>query len=71
MQKIIDENKGKKADEDTIPENKGKKADEDTIPEGIKKGKLADNAENRAIAEKNWEELAQINKKRLEEKLKG
>ena len=74
MQKIIDENKGKKADEDTIPENKGKKADEDTIPEGIKKGKLADNAENRAIAEKNWEELAQINKEKkekLEEKLKG
>ena len=54
-----------------IEENKGKEADEDTIPEGIKKGKLADNAENRAIAEKNWEELAQINKKRLEEKLKG
>ena len=26
-------------------------------------GKLADNAENRAIAEKNWEELAQIKEK--------
>ena len=56
MQKIIDENKNKKADY--------------TIPEGIITGELADNAENRAIAEKNWEELAQINKKRLEEKLK-
>ena len=54
-----------------IETNKGKEADEDTIPEGIKTGKLADNAENRAIAEKNWEELAQINKKKLEEKLKG
>ena len=57
MQKIIDE-------------NKGKKADEDTIPEGIKKGKLADNAENRAIAEKNWEELEKIKKKKLKEKLR-
>ena len=42
--------------------NKGKEADY-TIPEGIKTGKLADNAENRAIAEKNWEELAQIKKR--------
>ena len=50
MQEIIEENKGKKADY--------------TIPEGIITGELADNAENRAIAEKNWEELAQINKKR-------
>ena len=49
MQKIIEENKGKKADY--------------TIPEGIKTGELADNAENRAIAEKNWEELAQIKKR--------
>ena len=57
MQEIIEENKGKKA--------------EYKIPEGIKKGKLADNTENRAIAEKNWEELAQIQKKKLEEKLKG
>ena len=56
MQKIIDENKGKKADY--------------TIPEGIKKGKLADNAENRAIAEKNWEELEKIKKKKLKEKLR-
>ena len=55
MQKIIDE-------------NKGKKADEDTIPEGIKKGKLADNAENRAIAEKNWEELEKIKKKKLKKR---
>ena len=46
--------------------NKGKKADDYTIPEGIKKGKLADNAENRAIAEKNWEELEKINKKKKE-----
>ena len=38
MQKIIEENKGKKM---LIP-----------IPEGIITGKLADNAENRAIAEK-------------------
>ena len=50
MQEIIDENKGKKAD---------------TIPEGIKTGKLADNAENRAIAEKNWKKLAQIQKEKL------
>ena len=50
MQKIIDE-------------NKGKEADYTTIPEGIKTGKLADNAENRAIAEKNWEKLAQIKKR--------
>ena len=50
-------------------ENKGKKADY-TIPEGIKTGKLADNAENRAIAEKNWEELEKINKKKLKEKLR-
>ena len=42
----------------------------DTIPEGIKTGKLADNAENRAIAEKNWEELAQIQKEKLKEKLR-
>ena len=45
-----------------IEENKGKKADY-TIPKGIKTGKLADNAENRAIAEKNWEELEQIKKR--------
>ena len=51
MQEIIEENKGKDA--------------EDTIPEGIITGKLADNAENRAIAEK----LAQINKEQ-KEKLK-
>ena len=56
MQKIIEENKGKTA--------------EYTIPEGIKKGKLADNAENRAIAKENWEELAQIQKKKLKEKLR-
>ena len=48
-----------------IEENKGKKADY-TIPEGIITGELADNAENRAIAEKNWEELAQINKEKKE-----
>ena len=47
MQKIIEENKDKEADY--------------TIPKGIITGELADNAENRAIAEKNWEELAQIN----------
>ena len=46
MQEIIEKNKGKK--------------DDYTIPEGIKKGKLADNAENRAIAAKNWKKLAQI-----------
>ena len=57
MQKIIEENKGKKA--------------EYTIPEGIITDELADNTENRAIAEENWEELAQIQKKKLEEKLKG
>ena len=57
MQKIIEENKGKKADY--------------TIPEGIITDELADNTENRAIAEENWEELAQIQKKKLEEKLKG
>ena len=51
MQKIIEENK-KKADAFY------------TIPEGIITGKLADNAENRAIAEKNWEELAQIKKRK-------
>ena len=51
MQEIIEENKGKKADY--------------TIPKGIITGKLADNAENRAIAEKNWEELAQIQKEKL------
>ena len=45
-------------------ENKGKEADY-TIPKGIITGKLADNAENRAIAEKNWEELAQIQKEKL------
>ena len=55
MQKIIDENKGKNAFY--------------TMPEGIITGKLADNAENRAIAEKNWEELAQI-KEIKEEKLR-
>ena len=35
--------------------------------------RLADNTENRAIAEKNWEELAQIKEKKekLEEKLWG
>ena len=49
MQEIIEKNKGKKADY--------------TIPEGIKKGKLADNAENRAIAEANWEELEKIKKR--------
>ena len=38
------------------------------MPEGIITGKLADNAENRAIAEKNWEELAQINKKKLKKR---
>ena len=54
MQEIIEENKGKKADY--------------TIPEGIKTGKLADNAENRAIAEKNWEELEKINKKKLKKR---
>ena len=37
-------------------------------PEGIKKGKLADNAENRAIAEKNWEKLEKINKKKLKKR---
>ena len=51
MQKIIETNKGKVADY--------------TIPEGIKTDELADNAENRAIAEKNWEELAQIQKEKL------
>ena len=51
--------------QDIIETNKGKDA-EDTIPEGIKKGKLADNAENRAIAEKNWEKLERINKKKKE-----
>ena len=56
MQEIIEKNKGKK--------------DDYTIPEGIKKGKLADNAENRAIAEKNWEKLAQIQKEKLKEKLR-
>ena len=56
MQEIIEENKGKVADY--------------TIPEGIKTDELADNAENRAIAEKNWEELERINKEK-EEKLKG
>ena len=60
MQKIIEENKGKEADY--------------TIPKGIITEELADNAENRAIAEKNWEELARINKEKkekLKEKLKG
>ena len=51
MQEIIETNKGKKTDY--------------TIPEGIITGELADNAENRAIAEKNWEELAQIQKEKL------
>ena len=51
MQEIIEANKGKTADY--------------TIPEGIITGELADNAENRAIAEKNWEELAQIQKEKL------
>ena len=45
--------------QDIIETNKGKEADY-TIPKGIKKGKLADNAENRAIAEK----LAQIKEKK-------
>ena len=54
--------------QEIIETNKGKEADEDTIPEGIKTGKLADNAENRAIAEKNWEELEKINKKKLKKR---
>ena len=49
MQEIIEENKGKEA--------------EYTIPEGIITGELEDNEENRAIAEKNWEKLKQIQKK--------
>ena len=53
-----------------IEENKGKEADEDTIPEGIITDELEDNAENRAIAEKNWEELERINKDK-KEKLKN
>ena len=57
MQKIIETNKGKKAAY--------------TIPKGIITGKLADNAENRAIAEENWEELEKIKKKELEEEIKG
>ena len=59
MQKIIEENKGKKADY--------------TIPEGIITDRLADNAENRAIAEKNWEKLEKIKEKKekLKEKLWG
>ena len=51
MQEIIEENKGKKA--------------KYKIPKGIITGELADNAENRAIAEKNWEELKRINKEKL------
>ena len=50
MQEIIEENKGKEADY-TIPE------------EIITTGELEDNEENRAIAEKNWEKLKQIQKK--------
>ena len=57
MQEIIEENKGKVADY--------------TIPEGIKTDELADNAENRAIAEKNWEELERINKEKKEREIKG
>ena len=49
MQEIIEENKGKEA--------------EYKIPEGIITGELEDNEENRAIAEKNWEKLKQIQKK--------
>ena len=56
MQKIIDENKGKMRD--------------DTIPKEIITGKLADNAENRAIAEENWEELERINKEKKEKEEK-
>ena len=52
MQEIIEENKGKKA--------------KYKIPKGIITGELADNAENRAIAEKNWEELERINKEKEE-----
>ena len=37
--------------------NKGKEADY-TIPEGIRTGKLADNAENRAIADANWKKIS-------------
>ena len=37
-----------------------------TIPKEIITGKLADNAENRAIAEENWEELERINKEKKE-----
>ena len=55
MQKIIEENKDKEADY--------------TIPKGIITEELADNAENRAIAAKNWEELERINKEK-KEKLK-
>ena len=49
-----------------IEENKGKKADY-TIPEGIKTGELADNAENRAIAEKN---LIRV-KREIKREIKG
>ena len=54
--------------QEIIEENKGKEADEDTIPEGIKTGKLADNAENRAIADANWKKLEKINKKKLKKR---
>ena len=59
MQEIIETNKGKKANY--------------TMPEGIITGKLADNAENRAIAGKNWEKLEKIKEKKekLKEKLWG
>ena len=54
--------------QEIIETNKGKEADEDTIPEGIKTGKLADNAENRAIADANWKKLEKINKKKLKKR---
>ena len=53
--------------QEIIKDNKGKKADY-TIPEGIITDELADNTENRAIAEENWEELAQIQKKKLKKR---
>ena len=59
MQRIIEENKNKNAFY--------------TMPEGIITGRLADNAENRAIAGKNWEKLEKIKEKKekLKEKLWG
>ena len=51
MQEIIEENKDKEADY--------------TIPKGIKTGKLADNAENGAIADANWEKLEKIKEEKL------